>query len=120
MNEYIILYLVASVLPIAYICHEIGHFFIFKALLKGKDAVIWYSSELKETRIGFVDDYKNFSSIQLLNIYLMGILFGLIPIVYLSDFISKWFGLFIIPYLWFSRGDLYNVFKTMQKVFKGI
>ena len=99
------------------ILHELGHFFYFRWVLKKNVAIMFYYDEIKKhnkLRTGYIGDYFSLTPREKTELYLAGILTGLLPILVFFS-LNIFYGLVLPAYLWGCKKDLKNIMRLIKQ-----
>jgi hypothetical protein len=111
--QQVFLFLLLSI--IITLIHELGHVEFLKKYTK-KDIKIWFDKKNLSFNVGAEEDYDELTNEQLINVYKMGIYYGIIPL-FISYFILNplFFMLLVLSYFFGSYSDLKNMYKVTKK-----
>jgi|TARA_Y100000034_G_scaffold37533_1_gene46134 hypothetical protein len=100
------------VMYLAYIVHESAHVLYFKYVLNR-------NVKVKKGYVGTPKDYEGLRKGQLVNVYMIGVIAGFIPIAFLSSYLHLFVYIILICcYVWGCRHDIEQTIKTINRDFK--
>ena len=119
MIGHIILFLI--VLTLAVIVHEFGHWWFFKHYFNRDVSfyVNWLPTKIPGVKIpeiivGNDKDYKILSDKDKMSLYVTGIMFGFLPILMASAFVSVWYTFLIVLYVHGCSSDMNELFRLVK------
>ena len=95
--------------------HELGHLIYFRYGLNRYAEIrfFWHNIKNWGVCVGHEIDYIDLEPMELIDLYMCGIVAGLIPI-FVSAFFNPNYSFIILPYICACRSDIINIFNVSK------